>query len=212
MRFSLGPLVSARGFTLPEMIVVVAVMGILASIAYVSYTDAKAQSRDKLRQTQLEQMKVALESYKDKYGRYPEVGCRPSVSHVPGAQPIWAGPGPVSPGSWAVECADYIVGHASGINFVPDFIDELPRDPSFENETNRGYYYSVDSDGLAYKLQTANAVETEVLGYGHPYGRCYIQCAVGAYPGTNQTNRCTVGGSAYDEHSYFIYSAGAECR
>lgn len=141
----------SRGFTLVEMIVVISIAGILAAVAFASYSDSRAQARDRLRQAQMEQLRVALELYKDDHGRYPENGCGATASQ-------WAGP--TGDGSWNAVCEDYIIGHAPGIDFVPTYIDELPVDPRPRASTsNLNIYYRTNDIGSTYQILHHQTVE-----------------------------------------------------
>jgi prepilin-type N-terminal cleavage/methylation domain-containing protein len=61
-----------RGFTLIELLVVISIIGILASLALVSYTGAQKQARDTQRRSDLSQYRNALENYAGAYnGLYP---------------------------------------------------------------------------------------------------------------------------------------------
>ncbi|MBU2025165.1 MAG: prepilin-type N-terminal cleavage/methylation domain-containing protein [Patescibacteria group bacterium] len=59
------------GFTLIEMMVVVAIIGILATLAIVSYRQTLKTSRDKKRVADIESVRLALNMYADKKGSYP---------------------------------------------------------------------------------------------------------------------------------------------
>lgn len=162
--------------------VVVSIIGILASIVYANFNDARAQSRDKARMVALKEMQLALEFYKAQYGQYPQQGC--------GGASQFAGPGPSS-GTDFVGCNDYILG------MVPDFVPELPRDTTRENENNVGMYYQTNASRTAYKLMSYEAVEQILTtGYGDELARCPSaagECAGSFFPNT-----------------YAVYSAGAE--
>lgn len=61
-----------KGFTLIELLVVISIIGILASLALVSYSGAQKQSRDTQRRSDLGQYRNALETYATTYnGLYP---------------------------------------------------------------------------------------------------------------------------------------------
>lgn len=62
-----------KAFTLVEILVVVTIIGLLASIAAVSYSQFVKQSRDTRRKTDIEQIRAALELYRnfDLSGEYP---------------------------------------------------------------------------------------------------------------------------------------------
>lgn len=51
------------GFTLIELLVVISIIGILASLALVSFTGAQKQARDTQRRSDLNQVRNALENY-----------------------------------------------------------------------------------------------------------------------------------------------------
>lgn len=171
------------GFTLVELMVVVAIIGILAAVVYTNFNDARAQSRDKARMVALKEAQLALEFYKAQYGQYPAQGC--------GGSNTFAGPG-LAGGAGLAQCDDYMQG------LVPDFLPELPRDPNRENETGVGFYYQTNTSRTAYKLMSYQAVEQIlVTSYGDELARC---------PGAGGTN-CPV---AVPPNTYAVYSAGAE--
>lgn len=60
------------GFTLVELLVVISIIGILASLALVSYSGAQKQTRDTQRRSDLNQYRNALENYAtSNNGLYP---------------------------------------------------------------------------------------------------------------------------------------------
>ncbi|MBD3238079.1 MAG: prepilin-type N-terminal cleavage/methylation domain-containing protein [Candidatus Moranbacteria bacterium] len=61
-----------NGFTLIEILVVVAIIGILMSIVIMAVTRALKTSRDRKRQTDVNQIALAASAYFDKNGCYPE--------------------------------------------------------------------------------------------------------------------------------------------
>lgn len=179
----------SHGFTLIELVVALSVIGILVAIVYANFSQARMQARDKTRMNQLEQLRVALELYKDRYGRYPASGCSATASQ-------WAGSAPETAAAWDVgDCPDYIAG-SSTAPFVPDFVEELPIDPSGNTVGQRGYFYRTTTTGTAYKVVALNTVETLLVGtadFGHPYNRYPEGCA-----GVQAT-------------TYAVYSALARC-
>ncbi len=54
---------ACQGFTLIELLVVISIIGILASLALVSYSGAQKQTRDTQRRSDLAQYRNALETY-----------------------------------------------------------------------------------------------------------------------------------------------------
>ena len=63
---------TALGFTLVELLVVISIIGILASMITVSFTSSQKQARDVNRKSDLAQYRSSLESYANKNnGLYP---------------------------------------------------------------------------------------------------------------------------------------------
>ena len=172
---------SHKGFTLVELIVVISIIGILASIVFANFGSARAVSRDDVRNAAVKELQLAIELYKAQYGTYPAAGCSASAAQ-------WAGPGPGTGAN--IACQTYIVG------LVPDFIAALPTDPTVEATTDTGYYYR--TNGTAYKIMSFNTVEQKrVTSSDNELARCpsFSSC----------------GGTAADrERTYAAFSAGAE--
>lgn len=53
----------SKGFTLIELLVVISIIGILASMAYVSYVNSQLAARDTQRRSDINQYRVKLEQY-----------------------------------------------------------------------------------------------------------------------------------------------------
>lgn len=62
-----------EGFTIVELVIVIAVIGILSTIGIVSYLSVQRKSRDSQRETSAIIITNALEKYYDENGQYP--GC-----------------------------------------------------------------------------------------------------------------------------------------
>ncbi len=173
--------INISGFTLVELIVVISIIGILASIVYANFGSARGAARDYVRAAAVKELQLAIELYRAQFGVYPSSGCTASGTAN------WAGPGPGT-GSF-VSCTNYING------LVPDFIASLPTDPLSENTSNVGYYYR--SNGSSYKLMSFNAVEAKlVTSADHELARC--------------PDFTTCGGGVSDRtRTYATFSAGA---
>ncbi|MBY0309531.1 type II secretion system GspH family protein [Patescibacteria group bacterium] len=158
-----------KGFTLIELLVAIAIIGILVAIVYVNFSEARKQSRDKVRMNQLEQLRVALELYKDKHERYPAMGC--GVAWEVGTR-VWAGPIGQTTMPWNDTCANYIIGINAGADFVPEFIDTLPIESSAGLPQGRGIYYATNNAGTEYKVLIHRSVEALFVdSLSHPYVR-----------------------------------------
>jgi prepilin-type N-terminal cleavage/methylation domain-containing protein len=172
------------GFTLIEVLVVIAIIGILSAALFVNFEDARKQARDKARMASLKELQLSIEFYKAQNGVYPEACAAADYN-----SDDFAGPGAESSAD-LVTCATYITG------LVPDFISVLPTDPKFESDNNKGFYYR--SDGDSYKLMSLDTVESlTVTSYGDEFARCPAAgggCAALAVPA----------------NTYAVYSAGAE--
>lgn len=62
------------GFTFIEILVVVTIIGVLASLGMISYSQFVKQSRDAKRKGDVEQIRAAVEMYKSKNNTYPLTG------------------------------------------------------------------------------------------------------------------------------------------
>jgi len=60
-----------KGYTLIEMLMVVAIIGVLASSILIGLGSARSKARDARRITDLKSTQTALELYYSKYGVYP---------------------------------------------------------------------------------------------------------------------------------------------
>ena len=77
-----------RGFPLMEILIVIAIIGILISISTVAYTSAQKKTRDSRRKSDLKAIQNASEQYyADSSGAYP-VSCAPGTAYLPGGLPV----------------------------------------------------------------------------------------------------------------------------
>ena len=130
------------GFTLIELLVVIAIISLLFSVVLSSLNSARSKSRDAYRKTQLKQIQVALELYRNSNSAYPVGG--------------W----------YSSESGD--LNSNNGGNWIPGlsptYISALPKDPRGGDSLicaggwkSSFHYYS--SDGNNYKLLSHCAPE-----------------------------------------------------
>jgi prepilin-type N-terminal cleavage/methylation domain-containing protein len=107
------------GFTLIETLVVVAILGILASIMFVAFSNAKDKARDTARKAEI-----------SSFGRFLKLGC-----YTPDA-----GPGEYDLDVIATELAAKNPQYAQ-------MVSNLPKDPKSGTVSVSGYNYIVDISG-----------------------------------------------------------------
>jgi prepilin-type N-terminal cleavage/methylation domain-containing protein len=64
-------MLSKKGFTLVELMVTVAIVGILMAIVTSNFTTSRSRSRDAKRVSDINQIQLALELYFDRCDEYP---------------------------------------------------------------------------------------------------------------------------------------------
>lgn len=137
------------GFTLIELIIAIAVIGVVFSVAVTSYTATQKNSRNNRRRADLELIRQALEAYKSENGAYPqEFSCDSSIGiALNGAQcdchgalvwPATCDNQPTGGTTWSTTFSGYT--SLLYTSLVPTYIRELPIDPI----NNKTYYYSYE--------------------------------------------------------------------
>ena len=115
-----------RGFTLIEVLVVVAIGGILTAILIANYNDARKNSRDKIRKSDLKTIQLSLELYKAQTSSYPAALSSLAPTYLP---QVPSDPGGVSY-IYTTDGASYKVRTDSVENLrVTSFSDEFARCP-----------------------------------------------------------------------------------
>ncbi len=121
-----------KGFSLIELMVVIGIIGLLASIMVASLASARKTSRDTKRKADLTQLKTALENYYTANYGYPSTSSQ------------WWGTSANGGGHTTSGVNAYIPG------LTPTYLSTLPTDPLGVTTGWSGYNYK--SDGLRYKL------------------------------------------------------------
>lgn len=116
---------SRKGFTLIEILIVVAIIGILAGVVLVGLRGTGPQARDSRRAADLRQVQNGLELYYNKNNRYP-----------------------VATGSWD-DLKTLLTAPAAGLS-----ISNIPQDPQWSSTNNSASYaYGTDTNGTSYVLK-----------------------------------------------------------
>ena len=87
------PVLPQRGFTLLELLVVMAIIGLLAAYVGPKYFGQLAASEVKVARAQIEALTRALDAYRLDLGRYPtQAEGLTALAQRPAASPRWNGP------------------------------------------------------------------------------------------------------------------------
>ena len=131
-----------RGFTLVELMTVIAIITILAAIIIVSLNNARVRARDAKRLTALDQIHDAVEQYRADYGIYPITDCSTN-----------GGPAYASyQGFWSTDVVCSSVdgsGTQTLFQALSPYITQPVIDPLNQTQADAGYLY-ISSDGVSY--------------------------------------------------------------
>jgi prepilin-type N-terminal cleavage/methylation domain-containing protein len=116
---------TSRGFTLLEILVVVAILAVLVSIGAASYQRAQKNARDNRRAQDLAQVKIALEQYFEDHHYYPAMSTGNIYCYPNGRTIGWSG--------------NQEFGPCSGKTYMR----QVPRDPG--GVTRPNYCYNAES-------------------------------------------------------------------
>ena len=206
------------GFTLIEIIVVVAIIGILATVVIISLSGAQAKARDSQRVSDIKQIQSAVEMYHEVNNKYPGKKDVPYQSNDVYNNVWWNGP------------SSSTTYDGQFLTDISNYINPLPQDPRCGNgkcsinELAYRYAWGVNLSNVnSYEIDAGMEVRkdlvsndggirqgtTGVLG-GGLYGRYEIGtnlmlldcCSLegfNAAPGSELRNLCSVRlGSSYD--------------
>jgi type II secretion system protein G len=143
-----------KGFTLVEMIVVIAIIGVLTAIVVTGLVGSKAKARDGQRASDLSQISLALEQYFDRCDQYPAT---------------------IYPASGQTLASIYNgcpMNGATPVVTLANFISQMPTDPSGSGSPlkNADYGYAVNnsSQPTDYVLYTIFETTNSVLAQSAP--------------------------------------------
>jgi prepilin-type N-terminal cleavage/methylation domain-containing protein len=180
-----------RGFTLIEVLVTISIIGILSSIVYASFSDARESSRNKAMTVELKEVQLALETYRAQNDTFP----------LPASAPCGGTDGSDRVATDSSCPGEYIDG------LVPVFTAALPMSDDSGN-TLCDIEYRTDAIGSWYKLTAINCLAgvdaTTGVGPEKPLARCAISCDQSVAP-------CDPIGSDYYQ-SFAVYSLGGQCK
>jgi len=115
-----------KSFTLIELLIVIVIIGILATALIPRLTWSQARARDMVRITHLQQLQTALELYRNENGKYPGAGHYVNVI-----------------GLWCTHTTSHIIRTSVfNVNFIKNYISSLPFDPMGVNQ-EYCYWYTM---------------------------------------------------------------------
>lgn len=174
-----------KGFTLLELLVVIALIGLLSSLIIASLVSVRAKTKDSKRIQDLDNIANALERFAIDYGRYP----LPSEIDIDG----------------------YNFDYSNDDNFldilVPDYLTLRPKDPINNNgyspwePGNNFYAYGASPSGRYYmlmvQLETSNHPKSAQYVCnrwtgGWPQVEDYYPFGAFVYPGCCSLGLCTM--------------------
>ena len=160
------PWAKQAGFTIVELLIVIVVIGILASITIVAYNGIQQRGRDAQRRSDVATIAKALELYYLDNGAYPPTPCALGAGCK-----INSGWNTTADGTWS-NLESYL---------VPKYISKLPTDPQASTTTpaaiSGGYNYDIVANPgwcttpagrasylLTYRLESVSAQERSING------------------------------------------------
>lgn len=149
---------SHRGFTIIELLMVIAIIGILTAIVLASLNTSRAKARDAKRLQEMKQIKYAIELFYSNTGYYPTCG------------------GDIHCDTTGVYSA------LSTLEVVPTYIGSIPNDPS-NSVGQYGYYYA-----RGYVKTGINSFVSTGLDTDYILGMRLEQSSAPVYSGWNNPN------------------------
>jgi general secretion pathway protein G len=131
-----------KGFTIVELLIVIVVIAILATISVVAYNGVQGRARDSKRKSDLASIVKLLELYQADNGGYP----------------ICNSVNPYQGGALSASTLTYCLTPA----LVPKYTNSIPRDPV--NVAPETYYYGVGYRKTGTNTYTGDATNNYIIG------------------------------------------------
>jgi len=168
-----------------ELLVAVAIIGIIMAIVNFSFQNSRMNTRDKVRQTTLTDIQLALETHRTQTGFYPLSGCGQA------------------PGTWVANSPIAFSVEATCDGFIPAISPSyLPALPNRNLPEGRGFAYR--SDGNDYKLivyEQVEASQNRIRSFSDRFAPC---------PQAGASTLCSsASGQPALSRTYAAYSPGA---
>lgn len=156
---------SRKGFTLVELLVVISIVGLLSTIAVVSLSTVRKQSRNTKRNADVKQLVTAFSLGLDAGGTYPSTG-----------GDAWK--------CISTACTNYLSSNTVDAFFQP-FMPNKPTDPNDGNSRgNSGYVYngaSAAAGNLPTIVYFLEPPATCSVGVAYVTNANYVECLANLY-------------------------------
>ena len=219
---------SQRGFSLVELLIVIAIISVLLAIVYSNLSQSRENAWNKKVRSELQNVQVAMELYKAQHGKYPDPQgntndwCSGGPVTITGTTPIaksnFAVSGEVTP------VIESITAFTLGDKFcekepimedlVPEFISILPgQDESVSEDCS--FVYAVTESRDAYKVTAVGCHlgaedESEGVQPDDDLARCLDTCGTCGIAGPAEL-RTNDSAEELFYKSYAVYSERAQC-
>ncbi len=139
--------IARAGFTLIEMLVVISIIGILATLVAANLNSARSRARDAQRKSDMKNLQTALRLYYNDFGIYPGASGGGNILGCGSATP------PASLCPWGSEWSVH--------DGTTVYMTALPRDPLSPTQSYR--YASSDSDDYTLSACLENKSDTSAV-------------------------------------------------
>lgn len=194
-------IISNKGFTLVEILVVISIIGVLSAVIYASFGEARQDAKNKALRSEMKEVQLALELYRSQNGEYPSAfdngtsGCNTSGATSTAKNSVCGTNNPLIAG------------------LIPEFISDIPL-PSDSANPGCDLIYKVDANNHSwYKLTAENCFagatnRTEGVQPNDTMARCPSTCSTCS---GDTVNAAYLALTPFYE-SFSIYSIGGQCE